>query len=222
MTHGNEIISSPRTGGTPSVITYRVGGREYPMRVNRQCKVCTSPYRFEIERELVSGRTYRRIVESIPDDAELSAYNVKCHYLNGHLPLEQAAARQIVENRAKQVGKHIEDGVEALVDGVALAEVVVQKTFEAIAKGELQVEVKDGMAAAKFLADLGQYDEGGADMAAITDAFIVYHEHAQEYMDPDQFEAFGRALNSNPVLKSLAAKYEGRDEVVEGEVMEEA
>lgn len=211
---------SDRAAGN-SLITYRVGGREYPMRTNRRCKVCQSPYRFDIEEALVLGRTYRRIAEALPEDAELTKENIRNHYHNQHLPLDASVTREIVEARAAAVGKKIEDGVQSLVDGLTLAEVVVQKTFEAIARGELSPEIRDGMAAAKFLADLGQYEDGGADMGAITEAFIVYHEHAQEFMSPEQFQAFGEALDRNPVLKSLAAKYNGEPETVQGEVVQD-
>lgn len=205
---------SVRGAGSPSsAITYRIGGREYPMRVQRNCKVCMSPHRFDIEEMLVGGRTYRKIVESLPadDDHGLTYENVKNHYLNGHLPTEHSATRQIVEARAQRVGKAVEDSVEQLVDGVSLAQVVVQKTFEAIAANEIAPDMKDGLAAAKFLADLGEYDEGGTDMLAVSEAFMAYHDTAQEVMSPEQFAAFGAMLASNPVLKALAAKYDGEE-----------
>lgn len=206
-------------GAGASAIIYRVGGREYPLKTNRQCKVCMSPHRFDIEDDLINGRTYRKIVESLPEGHDLVVANVKNHYLNGHLPLEQAATRQIIEARAERVGKSIEDATQSLVDGLTLAEVVVQKTFEGIASGEIAPDLKDGLAAAKFLADFGEYDEdGGTDMVAVSEAFMVYHETAAEVMTPEQFKAFGEMLTSSPVLRALAAKYEG--ESVPGEVVD--
>jgi len=206
-------------GAGSSAIIYRVGGREYPLQTNRQCRVCMSPHRFDIEEALINGRTYRKIIESLPDGHDLVMANVKNHYLNGHLPLEQAATRQIVEARAERVGKSIEDAAQSLVDGLTLAEVVVQKTFEGIASGEIAPDLKDGLAAAKFLADFGEYDEGGGtDMLAVSEAFMVYNDAAAEVMTPEQYRAFGALLNSNPVLKALAAKYDG--ESVPGEVLD--
>lgn len=206
-------------GAGNSAIIYRVGGREYPLKTNRQCRVCMSPHRFDIEDALINGRTYRKIVESLPEGHELVTANVKNHYLNGHLPLEQAATRQIIEARAERVGKSIEDAAQSLVDGLTLAEVVVQKTFEGIASGEIAPDLKDGLAAAKFLADFGEYDEdGGTDMMAVSEAFMVYHDAAAEVMTPEQFAAFGEMLTTSPVLRALAAKYDG--ESVPGEVLD--
>jgi hypothetical protein len=205
---------SVRGLGAPSnsAVTYRVGGREYPLKTNRQCKVCMSPFRFDIEEALIGGRTYRKIVEALPEgEHELVPENVKNHYLNGHLPTAQSAHRQIIEARASRVGKAVDDSVEQLVDGVTLAQVVVQKSFEAIAEGRMAPDMKDALSAAKFLADLGEYDEGGTDMLAVSEAFMAYHDTAAELMTPEMFEAFGRMLASNPVLKALAAKYEGQE-----------
>lgn len=213
---------SVRGGGSgQSIVTYRIGGREYPVKTGRQCKVCQSPHRFEIEEEIVAGRTYAKIVDHLPEGTDISPRNVKEHFNNGHMPLEVSATRQIVEARARRVGKRIEDSTESLIDGITLAEAVVQKTFEAIAKGELKPEVRDGLRAAKVLADLGIYDEGGVDQQAFIEAFMVYHEQAQAHMSPEQFEAFGQALDESPVLQALATRYEGGS-VVEGEVVERA
>jgi hypothetical protein len=213
-----EPVSAGRVGR--SLIAYRIAGREYPMTVVSQCKVCMSPHRFDIEKELVSGRTYKKIAEGLPDGAEISWRNVKDHFRNNHLPLEVSATREIVENQAEAMGKSIEDHNGTLVDGITMASLVVQKAFERLAHGQIAPDLKDGMAAAKFLADLGIYDgEGGMDQQAIIEAFMQYHEAAQSVMSDEQFARFGAALERNPVLNALAAKYDGQ--VVDGEVLEE-
>lgn len=207
-----------RAAGT-SLVTYKVGGREYPMKTVRTCKVCMSPYRFDVEEAVVAGRTYAKIVESLPEDHDLNVRNVKDHYYNGHMPLEVAASRQIVEERAARVGKRIEDSTDSLVDGVTLLNVTVQKVFEDIAAGRLQPEVADGIRAANILAQLGEYDDGGLDQQAFVEAFMVYHESAQDLMSPEQFEKFGQRLSQSPVLRALASRYDG--DSVDGEVLSE-
>lgn len=217
------MTDTPIATAGRSVITYRIGGREYPLKTNRQCKVCMSPYRFDIEEAIVAGRVYRKIVESLPEGADITIDNVKRHYYADHMPLSVSTTRQIVEDRARRVGKRIEDSIESLVDGITLAETVVQKTFERIASGEIQPGLGDGLRAATLLAQMGEYDQGGVDQHAIVEAFIVYHESAQQFMTPEQFEAFGEMLDRNPVLKALAAKFEGKDvegETVPGEVVQ--
>lgn len=201
-----------------SIITYRIGGREYPLKSVRNCKVCMSPYRFDIEEAIVAGRVYKKIVDSLPDGHDLTVENVKKHYYNDHMPLSVSATREIVERRAQQVGKRIEDSIESLIDGKTLLDTVVQKTFEAVAAGEIKPELADGIRAARILAALGEFDQSGLDQHAIIEAFMVYQEQAQSVMTPEQFEEFGNLLEESPVLKALAARYEG--ETVAGEVTE--
>lgn len=194
------------------MVTYRFGGREYPMKTVPRCRVCMSPYRFEIEEAIVQGRTYRKIAEltnDLDEDQVLTARHVSEHYYNGHMPLELSDTRQIIEARAERVGKRVEDSLESLVDGVTLLETVVQKTFEKIASGEAQPKVRDGLAAVKMLSDLGAFDGGAVDQQAYVEAFMVYQEEAEKIMGPEAFRAFGEALDRNPTLRALAARYDG-------------
>ncbi len=209
------------TGQPRSIVTYRVGGHEYPMTTNRQCKVCVSPYRMDIEEAIVHGRTYQKIIDSLPEGNDLTRRNAQDHYLNGHMPLEVSATRQIVEKRAERIGKRIEDGAEALVDGITLLEVTVQKTFEGIANGSIKPDLADGVRAARILAQLGEYeDAGGVDQQAIIEAFMQYHETAQQVMAPEEFNRFGEMLDRNPVLKALASRFDGEEhEVVQSEAV---
>jgi hypothetical protein len=197
---------------------YRLGGVDYPLRTVAQCKVCQSPYRFEVEQEIAAGRTYKRIVDSLlvsDPEVDLSVDNLKAHYRNEHMPLQQAASRQILERRATARGLDVAGGVDVLVDGMALAETVVQKTYEAIVAGEIKPDLKDGLAAARIIETFAP-SETGADANAYAQAFMVYHEVAQQVMTGGQFEEFGRLLTNNPTLKALMARYsEGNAEAVE-------
>lgn len=208
MTATPTAPAARRQGGS-SVITYRLGGRDYPLRTVAQCKVCSSPHRFEIEQEIASGRVYKKIVESLriqDEGLDLNVKNLANHYSNGHMPLEQEASRRILENRAEKRGLDTQNGVDSLVDGMALAETVVQKTYEAIQRGEIKPDLKDGLTAARILETFAPV-ETGANAEIYAQAFMVYHEIAQMLMPAGQFEEFGRRLSSNPTLKALIARY---------------
>lgn len=201
-----------------SVVTYRIGGREYPLKSVANCKVCKSPHRFTVEQQILRGNTYRSISEGLPTDADLSVGNIGKHFQNKHMPLQVEPIRRLVENRARQVGKSIEDSEDNLVDGVVLAEAVVQRVFEAIVEGEIEPSVRDGLRATKMLADLGVYDQGGLDQEAFESAFEAYHEEVGRVLSVEQFDRLSRALASNPILAALARRYE---QTVEGEVLRE-
>lgn len=222
MTQTPTAPAARRQGGS-SVIAYRLGGRDYPLRTVAQCKVCSSPHRFEIEKELAAGRVYKKIVESLliqDPDCDLNPKNVADHYRNGHMPLEVEASRRIVERRAEQRGLDVVAGVDSLVDGVTLAETVVQKTFEAIQRGEIKPDLKDGLTAARLLETFAPADTG-ADASVYAQVFMVYHETAQMLMTQSQFDEFGRRLSDNPVLKALIARYSEGTQIEADEVEDE-
>lgn len=199
---------------------YRCGGREYPLKTFANCRVCRSKERFEVERLILEGKTYRTIVESISPDAELTIRNVGEHYRNEHMPSWATTMRSIIEARGEAVGKQVDEGIENLVDGITMAETVVQRTFVRIASGELDPEIKDGLRAFKMLSDLGVYDPGGGGLnqQMYTEAFSAYHSEVADLLSSEQFAALSQALNANPVLRALSQRYH---EVVEGELVED-
>lgn len=212
--------------GAAALVTYRLGGRDYPLRSVAQCKVCRSPQRFHVETEIASGRTYTRIHKDLllaDESCDLTVENLRDHYKNGHMPLEVEASRAIIERRAVERGKDIQRGVDPIVDGMALAEIVVQKTVEAMQRGEIKPDMKDGLMAARLLETFAPVEQG-ADQNTYATAFMVYHETAQQIMTTSQFEEFGRQLKANPTLKALVARYsegqvEPEEEPVSGEVV---
>lgn len=203
-----------------SVISYRLGGRNYPLKTVAGCSVCFSSWRYEIEQHLIQGHPYRSIVESLfAQDAsfDIRVSEIRGHYSNGHMPLQEALTRKIVERRAQERGMHLEEATESLVDGLAVAEVVVKQGFEALARGELRPSMKDVLVAAKMLEDYGQAG-AGIDMDLMSEAFLIYHETAQRLMAPEVFAEFGRQLSENPVLQALISRADGEHAPVAGKV----
>lgn len=198
-------------GGAAALVVYRLGGREYPVRTVGQCKVCQSPHRFSIESEIASGRAYRRIQQDLllaDANCDLSTDNLGDHFRNGHMPMEVEAGRRIMERRARDRGHNIESGIESLVDGMALAEMVAAKTIEALQRGEIKPDIRDGLMAARLLETFSPVEDG-IDQNTYAEAFMVFHEVAQGIMTPGQFEEFGRLLGTNATLKALVSRYDG-------------
>ena len=201
--------------GSLGMSYYRVGGNLYARQYKAGCKVCASPYRADVEIAIASGEHYTRIADRLPEDAELEAKHLSAHFRSNHMPLRQAAVRQIIDDRATELGKAIEEGANQIADHVALARVVVQRSFERIANGSLEPTVADGIAAAKILQQTGVNDEQ-VDKAVYVEAFIQYMQTAQQVMSKEQFTAFGQSLAKNQTLRALVARYQ------QGQVQQEA
>lgn len=197
-----------------SAVMYRIGGREYPARTAPNCRVCGSESRVRIERAILAGLPYAAIARGLPDEVEVSAHNIASHYRNGHMPLEQSGVRAVVEERAAAVGADLMDGVAAFADHVSLASTVVQLTAQGIAAGTLGVRVRDGIQAARLLAQVEiAAGEGAADQALYTEAFLVIQDAAEQVMTTDQFAEFGRMLMSNEKLRDLRERASRRHEL---------
>lgn len=218
-----EPVRGQRNGAAVSMVRYRLGGREYPLRSAPTCKCCQNPMRFHIESEIAEGRTFTRIYRDLlvsDADCDLTVNNIRDHFVNGHMPTEIEGARLIMERRAIERGKSLNDAATTLADGMALAEIVVQKTIEAMQRGEIKPDVRDGIAAARLMETFAPVEQG-ANANVYAEAFISYQEEAQAIMTPSQFEEFGRRLSQNTTLKALIAKYSDHEnDVVESDVIE--
>lgn len=208
-----------RQGGA-SVAAYTIGGRTYPMVTVSQCLTCQSPVRWDIEKMILSGAPYIRIHEwavgAAPDN-KITLPSIQGHFERGHLPYEAEVVRRVLDRRAKERGEDLEQAVAPVVDGVTFAELVIQKSVQRMANGEISPTVTDGLNAARILEQFREYEE--ANSAEIyVQAFMVYHEVAQRVMTPEQFEHFGQELASNETLRELTARAErASGEVVEDE-----
>lgn len=197
----------PPAQGGASIVAYRLGGRDYPLRTNAQCFVCLSPWRLRVEEGLVQGYPYVAIVRELPEDSGLSARHVASHYKGGHLPYDVEVMRRIVEARAEKLGRSIEEGIDSLVDQVTLAEVVVQRVFEGVASGELRPDVAEGLAAAKLLQQVEQEVDGG-DKAAWTEAVMIYFDLTRRVMSGEQYAELGKLIATNPILRALRQRHD--------------
>lgn len=203
-----------------SVRMYRIGGRLYPMKSEPTCHTCQSPYRFQIERHLADGRAYARIVRDLPDDAGVSAESISRHKRNGHLPLNEEEYRQIVERVAAEQGIDIIEHEGTLLDRRAFAKVGLQKVYERMMRGEIEPDIKDGIAFAKLIEDMESGQD--ADMEALRRYVLAQYEVAREVMTEEQLQQWARGLNTHPYLSEIASVGPGRDEdIVDADVVEE-
>lgn len=194
-----------------SVLSYRLAGRLYPVRSSPRCSVCQSRYRLRIEQAILSGHSYRSIERSLPEDAAMDHSAIWRHFDNGHLPLDEHVNRVAVEARAEEIGWSVKDHNEALADHITLAKVGVQKVFQRMANGEIEPDVKDGVAFANLLLKLEQQEGSDVDHQALIEAFSAYMQAAEAVMTPMQLQEFGQILASNEVMQGLLARRPGRE-----------
>lgn len=209
---GPQIIHGP----PPSAVAYRIAGHWYPAKTVAQCATCQSPFRSEIERGLLEGRSYTTILGHLPGDHRLTPKHLSEHIQQRHLPIDIAVRRAIAEERAREMGTSIEDAVGTIVDQRALAKMVVTLGFERIAKGEIKVGVEQALQAANLIEQMERNDEDSADAAAMGATLHKYMEAVNQVLTPEQQTALGALLRAQPEFRDMA--HEG--EVIEVEVIE--
>lgn len=218
-----EVLPATAEDSPQSLVMYRIGGENFPLISDPRCKTCRSPYRLHIESEVISARPISMIIERLvlqDSRVDLSAHSVRNHIAK-HMPAKHAQMRRIAERRATERGKAVEGGLDNLIDGLTVAETIVQKGYEEIVSGRMRLKAKDVIQAAKLL----EFFEGagsGIDEAMYVEAFMIYHEGAQRFMTEEQFAAFGEFLSSHDGLRRLQEAWEraqrGETTVIAGEI----
>lgn len=206
----------------PGMMPVQVGGRKFPVKHDPRCGVCTSPYRLDIERALVAGYAYNRIRESLPDEEGVSKPSVqtmKNHVGNMHVPLPEFQKRAIVEKRAKELGKSIEEGQDMLIDYMGVNEMLIQHGFEALQDGRINMKASDLIGALKFQHEIEQSQQGSVDDEVWAEALMEYLRIAKSLMPEDMWNQFGGELQNSQILIAIANKMNG-DNAEEVEVKE--
>lgn len=199
-----------------SAVVYRVGGRYYPLRTESRCVVCNSEWRTEIETALLKGRSYRVIEEGLEEDSGVTRRNIREHVKNGHLPMEVVSRTALIEERAKEMGRNLEDHAGSVVDQVTLARTVVQRTFERMAEGSMDWSVSDALKAADLLQKHELYEGSGMDAEAIFTAFRRMMESTAAVVNDEQMRAIGENMRHDPILQGVLARLDGsQDEPIE-------
>jgi len=172
-----------------------VQGQPYALVSVPNCRTCQSPLRPDIERALVTGRSYSGIARQFPE-AGLSARNIGEHFRRGHLPVRDEALRRLAEERAAQIARDIDEGAGIVVDQVLFARAVVQRSFDRMASGDAEPDIRQGLAAARLLAD---FDDTATQMEAQA-LFVIltaYVDEMEKVASPEQMAQWAEACTNN-------------------------
>ena len=208
-----------------SVVMARIGGYTYPLVTHSNCRSCQSPFRADIERGLLQGLSLRVIVDSLAALPEgvlphPNKNNIKNHR-GQHMPFTAQTQRRLIERRAEQLGRDIEEAAESLIDGVTAAELTVQKGFERMASGEISPNVTEMLTAAKFLREVEKDAGGDITEQAFYEILSAYMETVVKFIPPSRMQEFALAMRAHPVIVAQQKRMEqANDYEMIGEVAE--
>jgi hypothetical protein len=192
-----------------SMVVTRIGGRDYPLRSVPTCFTCQNVNRITIENDLIKGYSYTVIARGLADTPvgrmpHPTARQISDHVKNGHLPIGVSSQRRLIERRAQEIGKSIEDSEDTLVDYLTVNQMIVQRGFERMQDAEIEPDMADLIAASRFLYQVEQSAGGGLDENTWRDALMAYMETTREFIPQERWAEYGAAMNANPILKAMA------------------
>lgn len=201
----------PANGRGVSVFEVNIGGQKYPVKQYHSCPVCMSPYRLDMERALIGGLSYKSIVKNLVDNRDHdgdppTSTDLSRHVREQHMPLPDVQRRALIERRAEQIGRNIQEGQENLIDYVGVNETIIERGFERLVNKEINPNTADLMNALKLQHSIEAQKNGSISDEMWMEAMMVYMEAAREVMPPEMWDAFGARLQESPILKALSDK----------------
>jgi hypothetical protein len=212
-----------------SMVQVKIGNRIYDAVYQSTCHTCRHPARMLIEEKILQNYSFRAIADLFSEKIvegedghpqtlpKINAKSINAHFAAGHMPLEAATLRRLAEKRSRQIGAAYEEAAEQFVDHVVLAEATVARVYERMVTGQIEPEVRDGLAAAALLQKVEEGTQAGMDSEAWSEAMMIYFETAREFMDPATWEQFTRALAVNPILRALERRAAPNPNVIDQE-----
>ena len=136
-----------------SLVTVDVGGQSYPYKTEPRCHVCTDHNRLKMETTLAQGRSYERIVELFADSDAVTPRSLQGHVENGHMPVRAAAVQAVAQARSAEITEALKPVIQESAVELAFAHTVLDRVRARVQAAEVESTVRDGMAAAKLIAD---------------------------------------------------------------------
>ena len=176
-----------------------------------RCHICCEvESKVLVNKLLAAGLTNREITEmcmginarrrEAGDERMITARTVWVHRTR-HFNLDdpaQALYREIAERRAGEQDKDFVNGVGHAITPLGLIETVMVKSYSEVTRAHSKVSVRDGLAAAVKLHEITSRDASQRKMADLLHQMDKIIAAAQEFVPPEQHEAF-------------LARVEGRD-----------
>lgn len=108
--------------------------------VNKQCRICMSPDRYEIEKLIAYGMSQREVLRQFEQLGQKFNKNSMSNHVRKHMTLRKAVVRRIVEQQAAKQFENIEEVAGTLLTTRGILEVMRQKGAEQIIDGNTHVE----------------------------------------------------------------------------------
>lgn len=193
-----------------AVVSTRDGMRSAEIHISKKCRVCQSPFRSLIDRELLYSRGYVAILKLLPAEAvegesPITAASIKGHWRSGHTTVRVRAAQVAAEERAKEIGLALEDSENAIVDFMTLGRSMMDTYYRALQDGTVLPKGSDVVQVMRLFASLEALSGGSTESAAYVSALQVVLDAVRAIV-PDRFDEIMARVRMSPVIQGIMAR----------------
>jgi hypothetical protein len=142
--------------------------------VEPRCSICKSRFRRTMDQLLVMGVPFSEISRQF--ETEGITRRALSNHKRKHLSVEQAAIRQVIEEKARQIGEDVDNTKKSLLTRKGYMEVAMMKSYQSILDGTVVPEPRDVVAMISVMEKMEkdtatvQVDEMMRDFNAFTQA----------------------------------------------------
>jgi hypothetical protein len=178
-----------------SLASVDVGGESFPYKIESRCRVCSSRRRLDVERALVKGMTYQHIAETFGEPDKINARGVMAHVKRGHVPMNAPAVLAVAKARTEEVSQAIAPLIRGATANLGFAHAVVDRVRVRLESGEVQPNVRDGLAAIRLITEC-EAASSPVDANEWQSEFMAVFEAVKAIMTPAQFDDLATRLNT--------------------------
>lgn len=172
------------------------------------CKVCQSSNRHYVDIMLARGFSTRVIADHLQEAGEDISYGSVARHSKNHLNIDTGHFRRIAENHAKELTEEVAQGTFRIISSSAFLDLFIQKGWDSLIYGELDIQGRDILSAIKLKDDLSKNsisaleEEMGRQLNAI---IVAIQEIVPEELQPKIASRAKEIANNELMLQQIEA-----------------
>lgn len=153
--------------------------------VEPRCSVCKSRFRRTMDQLLVMGVPFSEIARQFETEG-INRRSLSNHKRR-HLSIEQAAIRQVIEEKARQMGEDVDNTRRSLLTRRSYLEIAMMKSYQAIIDGTLTPEPRDVVHMIALLEKMDK-DTASTQVDEMMRDFNAFTQAVKEIVPPEMHE----------------------------------
>lgn len=153
--------------------------------VEPRCSICKSRFRRTMDQLLVMGVPFSEISRQF--ETEGITRRALSNHKRKHLSVEQAAIRQVIEEKARQIGEDVDNTKRSLLTRKGYMEIAMMKSYQSILDGTVVPEPRDIVAMISVMEKM-EKDSSAVQVDEMMRDFNAFTQAVKEVVGSDQYD----------------------------------